>query len=309
MASLVVPVLEQTVERAIALGASMEVRGLAATRRAEPDCERPAGLAGGFARLRGRWALDGLVHDFMPGTLTLVTGATGSGKSTLLNAMSGLFQHVADGEQLGTIEVAGADRVVVPPRENSRLRRGRVPVRAAVVRDGNGGGRTGLRARDEAGSTAHRRGACRGDRRAAEDPAPSRPGDHRAVGGEACLVAIGAAIVERPVLLLVDEPLAELDAAAARASRRRAGSARARRRCLRRGRRALPSRVGYGPGCPARASRRVVPLVRWRGGSGARADTEAPRSRRGAGRGRRAPLRLARRAPRGRRREPDPRAR
>jgi energy-coupling factor transport system ATP-binding protein len=32
--------------------------------------------------------------------------------------------------------------------------------------------------------------------------------------GEACLGAIGAAIVSRPVLLLVDEPLAELDAAA-----------------------------------------------------------------------------------------------
>ncbi|MES1212638.1 MAG: ECF transporter S component, partial [Leifsonia sp.] len=83
LASLLVPVLEQTVERAIALGASMEVRGFAATREPELDPERPAELADAALGYDGEWILNGVELRLLPGTLTLVTGPTGSGKSTL----------------------------------------------------------------------------------------------------------------------------------------------------------------------------------------------------------------------------------
>ncbi|CAN5186261.1 hypothetical protein BH09ACT6_BH09ACT6_17960 [soil metagenome] len=215
-ASLVVPVLEQTVERAIALGASMEVRGFAASGRAVPACERPATFVGASLGFDGRWALEGIDLSFGLGTLTLVSGATGSGKSTLLHAMSGLFQHVSDGEQRGTVEVAGVDRVSVPPRETAGF--------VGVVSQS-------VRLSFVAGSVADEIGFAMAIRRVAPIIVASRVTEvaHRLgieallerevtalSAGEACLVAIGAALVIEPVLLLVDEPLADLDASARR---------------------------------------------------------------------------------------------
>jgi energy-coupling factor transporter ATP-binding protein EcfA2 len=214
-ASLVVPVLEQAVERAVALGAALEVRGFAASRRFAPQqCEHPAVLRDVSLGYDGRWRLENLTLELSPGTLTLVTGATGSGKSTLLHALSGLFQHVADGDQRGLIEVAGVDRVSIPPRETA----GFVGVVAQSVRLSF----VAATVAEELGFALSARGV---------DPVivGSRVADvARRLGlthlldrgvdelsaGEACLVAIGAAIVEQPVLLLVDEPLADLDEAA-----------------------------------------------------------------------------------------------
>lgn len=213
-ASLIVPILEQTVERAIALGASMEVRGFAATRRAEPVCERPVVLRDVSLGYDGRWSIEHLDLDLAPGTLTLVTGPTGSGKSTLLDALSGLFQHVADGDQLGTIEVAGVDRAATPPRETAGFvgvvfQSVRLSFVAATVAE-------------EIGFALATRGVAPGIVAARVEEVGERLGIlhllDRPIGalsaGEACIVAIGAAIVERPVVLLADEPLADLDDAA-----------------------------------------------------------------------------------------------
>ena len=214
VASLLVPVLEQTVERAIALGASMEVRGFAAARRVEPTCEHPATLSGVSLGHDGRWTLRGVDLELAPGTLTLVTGATGSGKSTLLHAMSGLFQHVTDGNQLGTIEVAGVDRTAVPPRETA----GFVGVVSQSVRLSF----VAATVADELGFALAARGVAPVIVRARVTELAERLGITHLLdrgiealsAGEACLVAIGAALVEQPVLMLVDEPLADLDAAA-----------------------------------------------------------------------------------------------
>lgn len=213
-ASLLVPVLEQTVERAIALGASMEVRGFAATRRAEGRCEHPAVLRGVSLGYEERWCLEGVDLDLAPGTLTLLSGATGSGKSTLLHAMSGLVQHVSGGVQRGTVEVGGVDRLAVPPRETAGF--------VGVVLQS-------VRLSFVAGTVAEEIGFALANRGVAPSIVTDRTGEvaerlgiahllgreiHALSAGEACLVAIAAALVEHPVLLLVDEPLAELDDAA-----------------------------------------------------------------------------------------------
>lgn len=213
-ASLIVPILEQTVERAITLGASMEVRGFAATRREEPTCERPATIRGASLGYEGRWSLEDLDLDFTPGTLTLVTGATGSGKSTLLHALSGLFQHVEAGNQTGFIEVAGVDRRAIPPRETAGFvgvvsQSVRLSFVAATVEEELG---FTLAIRNVSPVIVSARVREIADRLGIVHLLPRETAALSA--GEACLVAIGAAIVEHPVLLLVDEPLADLDEAA-----------------------------------------------------------------------------------------------
>jgi energy-coupling factor transport system ATP-binding protein len=212
LASLLVPVLEQTVERAIALAASMEVRGFAATRRPEPECERPVVIQDGALAFDGTPILERVTFDLAPGTLTLVTGATGSGKSTLLQAMSGVFQHHLQGEQSGTITVGGADRLSTPPRETAGF--------VGVVSQSVPLSFVAETVDDEIGFALAVRGvaptivASRVREVAARVEITHLLG--RATGmlsaGEACLVAVGAALISHPLLLLVDEPLAELDA-------------------------------------------------------------------------------------------------
>ncbi len=211
--ALLVPVFEQTVERALALAASMEARGFAATRVVDGVCERPVVLkdaALGFGDATD-WHLDHVDLELLPGTLTVITGSTGSGKSSLLHSLSGLFQHFIEGDQAGLIEVGGADRAVTPPRDTA----GFVGVVSQNVRLSF----VAETVRDEIGFALSVRGvaAVIVDQRARE--VAGRLGiDHlldRGVqalsAGEASLVAIGAALISRPILLLVDEPLADLD--------------------------------------------------------------------------------------------------
>ncbi|MBC7591146.1 MAG: ATP-binding cassette domain-containing protein [Salinibacterium sp.] len=210
-ASLIVPVLEQTIERAVALGASMEVRGFAATHRSEPNCEHPVVMRAVALGYEDRWTLTGVDLVLGPGILVLVTGHTGSGKSTVLHAMSGLFQHVSEGVQRGAIEVGGVDRLLVPPRETA----GFVGVVSQSVRLSF----VAASVADELGFTLATRGVAPGIVSARIGDIAARLGIEHLLdrdvlalsAGEACLVAIGAALVEHPVLLIVDEPLADLD--------------------------------------------------------------------------------------------------
>ena len=213
-ASLIVPVLEQTVERAIALGASLEVRGFAATRHPDPDAARPVIMTDAALGFDERWVLEAVDLRLAPGTLTLVTGPTGSGKSTLLQALSGIFQHQLSGEQNGGITVAGVDRMTTPPRETASFvsvvsQAVRLSFVASTVADEVG---FALAVRATAPSIVRARVA---EVAASLGIAPLLEREIGALSaGEACLVAIGAAIVSRPLLLIVDEPLADLDTAA-----------------------------------------------------------------------------------------------
>ncbi|TFD82637.1 ATP-binding cassette domain-containing protein, partial [Cryobacterium fucosi] len=225
--ALLVPVFEQTIERALALAASMEARGFAAARVADGVCERPVVMtdaALGFGDPRenlpvggqGDWHLAHLDLELAPGTLTVIAGATGSGKTSLLHSLSGLFQHFFEGNQTGRIEVGGADRAATPPRDTAGFvgvvsQNVRLSFVAETVRDeigfalavrGVAAVIVNLRVREIAGRLGIEHLLDRGV------PALS--------AGEASLVAIGAALVSRPILLLVDEPLADLDAPARR---------------------------------------------------------------------------------------------
>ncbi|MCC2031310.1 ATP-binding cassette domain-containing protein [Microbacterium allomyrinae] len=224
---MLAPLLQRTLERAGAVAAALELRGFAG-RGLDGDCRIPVeadavelgfgeipDAAGHGDRAGSRSAPQGIRLPSLalePGTLTLLSGATGSGKSTLLRAIAGLHTHVDGGWMSGTLRVAGHDRATVPPRDLAQ----RVGVVLQHPRDAF----ATERVRDEIGLALELRGVAPVIVAARVAEVAERVGvtellDRPTRGlsaGEATLVAISAAIVEQPILLLVDEPLADLDA-------------------------------------------------------------------------------------------------
>lgn len=244
---MLLPLLERTLERAGNVAAALELRGFAG-RGLDGDCLMPVeahDVEIGFGPARsGRGgpesAPDAVSRADAPrtasamadaaspgirlpaelflhaGTLTLVSGATGSGKSTLLRAIAGLHSHTDGGWIAGSMGVVGHERVPVPPRDLAQ----RVGV---VLQHPREAFATEL-VRDEIGLSLELRGVAPVIAAARVAEVAERVGvasllDRPTRGlsaGEATLVAIAAAIVEHPILLLVDEPLADLDADARR---------------------------------------------------------------------------------------------
>ncbi|WP_246150006.1 ATP-binding cassette domain-containing protein [Agromyces intestinalis] len=217
-ASLLVPVFERTVERAVAVAAAMEVRGFAAAHRVEGACERPVEVRGarisrgGTGAPKAAWALEIDELVLAPGTLTVVAGPTGSGKSTLLDGLSGLLSHVDGGTLSGTVRVGGVDRATALPRDTAGF--------VGVVLQNPRLGFAAETVDAEIGFALDVRGVAPAIVASRVAEIAGHVGiahllgrDIRALSaGEATLVAIAAALVERPSLLLVDEPLADLDA-------------------------------------------------------------------------------------------------
>jgi energy-coupling factor transport system ATP-binding protein len=210
-----VPVLERTLEHAGRVAAALELRGFGSRAAQEPGQHgeapvlvRDAEFCIGNARVR--------VADFEParGSITVITGPTGSGKSTILRGIAGLLSHVDGGDISGTLLVGGTDRTARPPRDTARL--------IGVVLQNPRAAFATARVRDEIGLALELRGVASGAANArvldvAESTGVSALLDRNVStlsAGEATLVAIAAAVVEQPALLLVDEPLADLDTAA-----------------------------------------------------------------------------------------------
>jgi putative ABC transport system ATP-binding protein len=154
-------------------------------------------------------ALRGVSLRVEPGEAVAVLGPSGSGKSTLLQLAAGLLEPSA-----GEIRIDGRPLGHMDDAELSAFRAQHVSV--VFQRDNLW---PALTAEDNvrlsallAGRRVSRRDAC--DALAAMGVAHRR--DHRPAmlsGGEQQRVAIAAALVRQPSLVLADEPTGELDAA------------------------------------------------------------------------------------------------
>jgi molybdate transport system ATP-binding protein len=158
---------------------------------------------------RGDFSLD-LSLDADDGDTIGLLGPNGSGKSTTLRCLAGL-----EAPQTGRIDIAGVTVVDttrgidLPPEQRSvgfvfqdYLLFPHMSVLDNVA--------FGLRARGEARQSAERRARDWLDRLEIGDLASRKPG--RLSGGQAQRVALARALVIEPDLLLLDEPLAALDA-------------------------------------------------------------------------------------------------
>ncbi|MEZ2371745.1 ATP-binding cassette domain-containing protein [Arthrobacter sp. RCC_34] len=226
-ARALVPVLERTLEHASRVAAALELRGFAGA-GGQPLASPAAGGRTADARPaqpvfveNASFGVGGTVIHApafapAPGTLTVLTGPTGSGKSTVLRGLAGLLSHVDGGTVSGTVRVAGIDRANVPPRDTAGF--------VGVVLQNPRAAFATTRVSDEIALALELRGVRGPAARTRVLDVAAAIGVEALLdrdlatlsAGEATLVAIAAAAVQDPALLLVDEPLADLDTSARR---------------------------------------------------------------------------------------------
>lgn len=245
---LLVPVLEQAVERATTLGASMELRGFPAEGPVsgfDPQAPPPAtearvssfapaggvlmradGLSvhygGGSGASAGRETVKDASLELRAGELALLTGPTGSGKSTLLRALAGLAPAYTGGRVSGALEVLGREVLSDGSADGGQgigLRPARLSGLVALVPQRVEHSFLAETVRAELAFAPARRGVTGKELADAVDRGLERFGltglaerDPATLSaGEATRAALAAACLARPRVLLLDEPIADLD--------------------------------------------------------------------------------------------------
>lgn len=150
-----------------------------------------------------------------PGEVLLVAGPSGCGKSTLIRALNGLIPHAYSGELAGTVRIAGQSTAELRLRELARLvgtvlQDPRKQLVASTIRGELAFGPENLAVpADLIDSTMAGVAA-----RSGIEHLLSRTTDELS-GGESQQVAIAGALMLEPRLVVLDEPLANLDPLAA----------------------------------------------------------------------------------------------
>ena len=160
-------------------------------------------------------ALKALSWQVAAGEFVLLTGPSGSGKSTLLRCLNGLVPHFSGGRIKGQVMVKGLDVIAVGPRRMSRevgfvfqvpeaqAVLDRVEGEIAFALENSGLPAVEMRPRVEQAL------ALLGLEQLRQRPLNTLS------GGERQRVAVAAALVLQPQLLVLDEPTSQLDPEAA----------------------------------------------------------------------------------------------
>ena len=156
-------------------------------------------------------ALRSLELELEPGVFVVLAGRSGSGKSSLLRACCGLVPHYHGGEASGVLEVCGLDVREHGPAELGGLVGlvGQDPETQVVSATVRGELELPLELRGEP-DASRARAIEEVTLALAIDHLLERPTDTLS-GGELQRVALAAALVLRPRLILLDEPTSQLD--------------------------------------------------------------------------------------------------